>query len=140
MRIIGLTSGCFDLIHFGHLHYLQRCRELCTQLIVGIDSDALVRATKGPSRPITPEEERLELIRSLGCVDSAFILHDVEDLHRVSVSFGVHKVFKHEGFKKVERVIGVDGTKAELVVVPDVAGMVSTTEIISRVRAGLARS
>ena len=139
MRVIGMTSGCFDLVHFGHLHYLQRCAELCDELLVGVDSDALVRAAKGAARPIIPERERVELIRSLSFVRSAFIIYDVTDLHRTSVAFGVRKVFKHEGFKKVHPVVGVDGTNAELVIVPDVEGMISTTEIIERVRQSLTR-
>jgi cytidyltransferase-like protein len=78
--VIGLTSGCFDLIHFGHIHYLQRCRALCDRLIVAVNSDEMVRLVKGPSRPIIPERDRLQLVNSLGCVDSAFIMRSLSDL------------------------------------------------------------
>lgn len=131
---VGLTSGVFDLIHWGHLHYLERCRRLCDRLLVGVDSDAMVRAAKGPERPFIPELQRLALVSSLACVDAAFLLHELDDLHRIAVQFQVRKVFKHEGFRALDRVVGVDGTGAELVVVPDVPGLVSTTEIVARVR------
>lgn len=136
--VIGLTSGCFDLIHFGHIHYLQRCRALCDRLIVAIDSDNMVRATKGKSRPIIPSQDRLRLVNSLGCVDAAFIMDHLSDLGRAAGSFGVQKLFKHEGFKadaRDTRVTHIYGTEfgAELVIVPDVEGLSSTTEIISRI-------
>ena len=133
--IIGMTSGCFDLIHFGHIHYLQRCRALCDRLIVAVDSDEMVRAAKGPSRPIIPEKERLELVNSLGCVDAAFIMEHLNDLGRAAGSFGVRKLFKHEGFGADTRINHIHGTEfgAELVIVPDVKGLESTTRIIRRV-------
>lgn len=132
--IVGLTSGCFDLIHFGHVVYLESCKKLCDKLIVGVDSDKMVKEAKGSSRPIIPEQERLTMVNSLYPVDSAFIISTLGDLWNISTQFSVDKVFKHEGFKKVDRVVGVAGTKAELVIVPDVPGLVSTSEIIARVK------
>jgi D-beta-D-heptose 7-phosphate kinase/D-beta-D-heptose 1-phosphate adenosyltransferase len=131
--IVGMTSGCFDLIHFGHVVYLEKCKTLCNKLIVGIDNDIMVRAVKGKMRPLIPEQERLAMVNSLDPVDSAFILNEIWDLERMSVQFSVDKVFKHEGFEKTDYIIGVQGTKAELVIVPDVPGLVSTSDIIRRV-------
>ena len=135
--IVGLTSGCFDLIHFGHIVYLESCKKLCDKLIVGVDSDKMVKEAKGNSRPIIPEQERLTMVNSLYPVDSAFIISTLGDLWNISTQFSVDKVFKHEGFRKVDRVVGVEGTKAELVIVPDVPGLVSTSEIIDRIVKGL---
>lgn len=132
--IVGLTSGCFDLIHFGHLHYLERCRSLCDKLIVGVDSDDMVKRAKGPERPFIPELERLALINSIAVVDAAFLLRNLDELHAVVMQFGVKKVFKHQGFKNLANVVGVTGTGAELVIVPDVDGLISTTQIVARVR------
>ncbi len=132
--IVGLTSGCFDLVHFGHVEYLARCRSLCDRLIVGVDCDAMVRAAKGPARPIIPEFERLEMIRNLTPVDVAFILTDLEDLDRMVRKFHVMKMFKHEGFVNMEGVVGIGPGAAELVIVPDIPGLVSTSEIIRRIR------
>ena len=94
--ITGFTSGCFDLIHYGHLKYLERCSNLCDCLIVGVDSDKMVKQFKGPLRPIIPEAERLELINSLALVDRAVLVHNLMDLTRWSYSLSVDKVFKHE--------------------------------------------
>jgi rfaE bifunctional protein nucleotidyltransferase chain/domain len=66
---IVFTNGCFDLLHPGHLDLLERARALGDALVVGINSDAGVRALKGSTRPLTPESERAELLAALAAVD-----------------------------------------------------------------------
>jgi len=66
---IVFANGCFDLLHAGHIRYLQSAKALGDTLIVGINSDAGVKALKGEMRPIQHEKERSEIIASLGCVD-----------------------------------------------------------------------
>jgi D-beta-D-heptose 7-phosphate kinase/D-beta-D-heptose 1-phosphate adenosyltransferase len=66
---VVFTNGVFDLLHNGHLRYLQQSRELGDTLVVGVNSDRSVRAIKGPSRPVTPELERAEMLAALSCVD-----------------------------------------------------------------------
>ncbi len=66
---IVLTQGVYDLIHQGHAAYLERAKSLGDVLIVGVDSDALTKKRKGPSRPIVPEEERLKMLVHLRHVD-----------------------------------------------------------------------
>jgi D-glycero-beta-D-manno-heptose 1-phosphate adenylyltransferase len=68
-RTVVFGNGCFDLIHVGHIRYLQEARALGDILVVGINSDASVRALKGAGRPLQPEDERAEIIGSLECVD-----------------------------------------------------------------------
>jgi len=68
-RRVVLTNGVFDLLHVGHLRYLQAARALGDSLIVGINDDASVRGNKGPRRPIVPAEERAELVAGLASVD-----------------------------------------------------------------------
>lgn len=68
-RRVVLTNGVFDLLHVGHLRYLQAARALGDCLIVGVNDDASVRAAKGPLRPIVPAAERAELVAGLACVD-----------------------------------------------------------------------
>jgi len=134
--VIGLTSGCFDLIHFGHVHYLQRCRKLCERLIVAIDSDEMIRTAKGHDRPVIPEGERLDLVNSLECVGAAFIMRNLVDLTRAARDFKVTKLFKHQGYRLVgnaDRIFGLE-SGAKLVIVPDVEGLTSTTAIIRKVR------
>lgn len=74
-RIVS-TNGCFDLLHVGHLRYLQAARALGDTLIIALNSDASVQALKGPSRPIVPEQERAELLLGLRCVDAVVIFND----------------------------------------------------------------
>jgi rfaE bifunctional protein nucleotidyltransferase chain/domain len=70
---VVLGNGCFDLIHVGHVRYLQGARALGDLLIVAINSDASVRALKGNGRPLQPQDERAEMIASLECVDYVVI-------------------------------------------------------------------
>jgi D-beta-D-heptose 7-phosphate kinase/D-beta-D-heptose 1-phosphate adenosyltransferase len=66
---IGFTSGCFDLLHPGHLHLLEAARAGCDRLIVGLQSDASARRVKGPMRPAQPQESRAEILAGLASVD-----------------------------------------------------------------------
>ena len=59
------TNGCFDLLHFGHLRYLQEARTLGDFLILGLNSDTSTRLLKGPGRPLAPETERAEILAAL---------------------------------------------------------------------------
>src|SRR5919205_3753110 len=63
------TNGCFDLLHLGHVRYLQEARALGNFLILGLNDDAGVRQLKGPGRPLVPEMERAEVLAALTCVD-----------------------------------------------------------------------
>src|SRR4051794_10542303 len=64
-----LTNGCFDLLHVGHVRYLQEARALGDALVVAVNGDESVRALKGPTRPINSQEDRAEVLAGLGCVD-----------------------------------------------------------------------
>jgi D-glycero-beta-D-manno-heptose 1-phosphate adenylyltransferase len=75
-QTIVFTNGVFDLIHVGHLRYLQKARALGGALIVGLNSDQSVRAVKGPGRPITPQEERAEILAALACVDGVVVFDE----------------------------------------------------------------
>lgn len=68
-RRIVFTNGCFDLLHPGHIQTLEQARALGDVLVVGLNSDAGVRKAKGDSRPVTPENERAELLAALQAVD-----------------------------------------------------------------------
>jgi D-beta-D-heptose 7-phosphate kinase/D-beta-D-heptose 1-phosphate adenosyltransferase len=63
------TNGCFDLLHAGHIDYLEKARALGDCLVIAINSDASVREIKGDARPIIPEQERAEVLAALQCVD-----------------------------------------------------------------------
>ena len=67
-RPIALANGLFDLVHVGHLRYLEEAATLADYLVVAINDDASARALKGPDRPIVPQDERAELIAGFRCV------------------------------------------------------------------------
>ncbi len=74
---VVFTNGCFDLLHVGHVRYLNRARRLGDCLIVALNSDNSVRQLKGPGRPIVPEMERAEVIAALASVDLVFLFDDL---------------------------------------------------------------
>jgi len=75
-RVVVFTNGVFDLVHPGHVTYLAAARAEGDVLIIAINSDRSVRANKGPSRPILPEQERAELLAALEVVDAVVIFDD----------------------------------------------------------------
>ena len=74
-RKLVFTNGCFDLLHAGHVRYLQQARALGDALLVALNGDASVRALKGPSRPLNGEHDRAEVLAALSCVDYVTIFH-----------------------------------------------------------------
>jgi len=79
-RVVAVANGAFDLLHVGHVRYLEAAKELTDGglLVVGVNTDRSVQASKGPRRPILPERERAELVAALGCVDLV-VLFDEPD-------------------------------------------------------------
>lgn len=74
-KIVVFTNGCFDLLHRGHVDYLQRARILGDALVVGLNGDGSVRQLKGPGRPILPEADRAAVLAALRAVDVVVIFH-----------------------------------------------------------------
>src|SRR5437660_7827418 len=70
------TNGCFDILHAGHVRYLQAARQLGDVLLVALNGDASVRALKGEGRPINTEHDRAEVLCALGCVDYVTFFHE----------------------------------------------------------------
>ena len=75
-KIVVFTNGVFDLLHPGHLRYLQASRRHGDLLVVAVNSDRSVRAIKGQSRPVTPEHERAEMLAALSCVDAVAVFDE----------------------------------------------------------------
>ncbi len=75
-KAVVFTNGCFDLLHPGHVSLLEKAREQGDVLVVGINSDASIRANKGPDRPILPEAERAEILAFLASVDYVVIFDE----------------------------------------------------------------
>ena len=72
-RRLVFTNGCFDLLHAGHVRYLQQARALGDALVVGLNSDRSVRELKGDGRPLNAQDDRAEVLAALGCVDYVVI-------------------------------------------------------------------
>lgn len=77
------TNGCFDLLHVGHVRLLTFARSLGDRLVIGLNSDASVRALKGGTRPIVPADERRQLLLALKSVDQVFVFDDETPLRLI---------------------------------------------------------
>jgi len=75
-RVVVMANGCFDVLHVGHVRYLEAARDHGDLLVVAINSDESVRRLKGPGRPLIPQRERLELVAALEAVDYVFLFDD----------------------------------------------------------------
>jgi D-beta-D-heptose 7-phosphate kinase/D-beta-D-heptose 1-phosphate adenosyltransferase len=82
-RKIVFTNGCFDILHVGHVRYLQEARRLGDLLVLGLNSDASVRAIKGEKRPLVPQAERAEVIASLTWVDYVTLFDETTPLRLI---------------------------------------------------------
>lgn len=76
-RRLVLTNGCFDILHAGHVDYLERARSLGDALAVAVNSDRSVRELKGPDRPVNSEEDRARVLAALRCVDYVVVFEDL---------------------------------------------------------------
>ena len=74
-RMLVLTNGCFDLLHLGHVRYLQAARRRGDALLVAVNGDDSVRSLKGPSRPVNTELDRAEVLAALACVDFVTVFY-----------------------------------------------------------------
>jgi D-beta-D-heptose 7-phosphate kinase/D-beta-D-heptose 1-phosphate adenosyltransferase len=130
---IVFTNGCFDLLHIGHVRYLEKARALGDVLVVGVNSDSSIRELKGPERPIFPEEERTEILSSLGCVDYITIFHEPDPLNLIT-SLRPNILVKGGDWTK-EQIVGkeiVERSGGEVVIIPFVQGA-STSNLIETI-------
>ena len=133
-RRIVFTNGVFDILHPGHLRYLQAARRHGDLLIVGLNSDASVRRNKGPLRPINPENERGEVLAALECVDAVSIFDEetpAEIIRRVQPD-----VLVKGADWPADQIVGRDTVEARggRVILEPVEQGYSTTAIIERVK------
>jgi len=127
---IVFTNGCFDLLHIGHVRYLEKAKALGDVLVVGVNSDASVRKLKGPKRPILPEEERAGILSGLGCVDYITIFSEIDPLKLIA-SLRPDVLVKGGDWTK-EQTVGkevVERSGGEVVILPFVKGS-STSNLI----------
>jgi rfaE bifunctional protein nucleotidyltransferase chain/domain len=131
---IVFTNGVFDLLHVGHLRYLQHARVLGDALMIGLNSDRSVRANKGPDRPITPQDERAEILEALTCVDGV-VIFDEETPHNLIAALQPDILVKGSDWAE-DAIVGrdiVEGRGGRVVRVPIEPGH-STTAIVDKIR------
>jgi D-glycero-beta-D-manno-heptose 1-phosphate adenylyltransferase len=134
-RTIVFTNGVFDILHPGHVRYLQDARALGDRLIVGLNGDASVRRNKGPDRPINPEAERAEILAALACVDAVVIFD--EDTPAEIVRAVQPDILVKGADWPADQIVGRDIVEARggrVVLMPVEPGH-STTAILDRIRA-----
>jgi rfaE bifunctional protein nucleotidyltransferase chain/domain len=132
-RRVVFTNGCFDLIHPGHVKYLQEARRLGDALIVALNSDRSVRELKGEKRPILDQNERADVMAALSCVDYVTIFD--EPTPREIIAALLPDVLVKGGDWDVERIVGRDEVEAaggEVLSLPFIEGC-STTDVIERI-------
>ena len=132
---VVLTNGCFDLLHIGHVRYLQSARDLGDLLVVAVNSDESVRSlNKGPGRPLTPVDQRMEMLAALTCVD--YIVRFDESTPLQVIEILQPDVLVKGNDWNVDRIVGKDivekrgGTITIIPLIPDV----STSLIIERIQ------
>jgi rfaE bifunctional protein nucleotidyltransferase chain/domain len=135
-RRIVFTNGVFDLLHTGHVRYLQAARAHGDLLIVGLNSDASVRRNKGPERPINPENERAEVLAALACVDAVSVFDEdtpADIIRRVQPD-----VLVKGSDWPADQIVGRDTVEARggRVVLEPVEEGYSTSAIIEKARRG----
>jgi D-beta-D-heptose 7-phosphate kinase/D-beta-D-heptose 1-phosphate adenosyltransferase len=133
-QTVVFTNGCFDLLHVGHIQYLEASRALGDCLILGLNTDASVQRLKGPDRPILDEGERAEILAALSCVDYVVLFEDDTPL-------GLIEAIRPDVLTKgadysLDEIVGADrvrayGGRVERI---DVVAGKSTSGIISRIR------
>src|SRR5881275_2978353 len=133
-RRLVFTNGCFDLLHVGHVRYLEAARQLGDALLVAVNSDRSVRALKGAGRPVMNERERAELLAALSSVD--FVTVFDEESPRALIGEVLPDVLAKGGDYAPEEIHGreeVESAGGRVVALPFIEGA-STTNIIERVK------
>ena len=135
-RRIVFTNGVFDLLHRGHVEYLEEAAALGDRLVIGVNDDASVRRLKGPERPLIPEQDRVELLEALVCVDRVVLFG--EDTPERLIRDVAPDVLVKGGDWPLEQIVGrdfVESRGGRVLAVPLREGL-STTRLVERIRAG----
>lgn len=135
-RRVVFTNGCFDLLHVGHIRYLERAKRLGDLLIVAVNTDRSVRRIKGPHRPVVPQAQRAEVVAALGCVDYVVLFPTATPLPLIARVRP--DILVKGGDWSVERIVGkaeVEAAGGKVRTIPLTRGS-STTKLIKKIRAG----
>ena len=134
-RKVVFTNGCFDLLHRGHVHYLEEARALGNALIVGVNTDAsAARLGKGPGRPLTPEADRARVLAALACVDRVVLFDEDTPLELITAL--QPDVLVKGGDYQLQEIVGreiVLARAGRVVALPFLPGY-STSALLERLR------
>lgn len=133
---IVFTNGCFDLIHYGHLHYLAEARDLGDRLVVGVNSDASVQRLKGVDRPVKDEKTRMFLLAALSFVDAVVLFDD--DTPTELIAMVQPDVLVKGGDYSIDKIVGANivlEAGGEVMSLPFVEGF-STTNYFEKIKSG----
>ncbi|MBN2565630.1 MAG: D-glycero-beta-D-manno-heptose 1-phosphate adenylyltransferase [Candidatus Eisenbacteria bacterium] len=133
-RRIVFTNGCFDIIHRGHVDYLERAASLGDVLVVGVNTDRSVRALKGEERPIVREDDRAHVVAALASVDYVCLFDEDTPLELIRDVLP-DVLVKGAGYTR-DTMVGADLVESrggEVVALPELQGR-STRSIIARIR------
>ena len=125
--MVVFTNGCFDVLHRGHIDYLEKSKKLGTKLVIGLNSDASVRRLK-IGRPINTQEDRKSVLLSLRCVDEVIIFDDDTPLNLIQSL--KPDILTKGGDYTVSEVVGSD-IVPQTVIIPFLPGY-STTNILNK--------
>jgi D-beta-D-heptose 7-phosphate kinase/D-beta-D-heptose 1-phosphate adenosyltransferase len=128
------TNGCFDILHVGHVRYLQAARALGEALAVAINSDDSTRQLKGPQRPFVPQAERAEMLAALSCVDYVTVFEELSP--RSLIAALLPDVLVKGGDWALDEIHGreeVEAAGGRVLPLPFVEGK-STTNIVEKIR------
>ncbi|WP_297889938.1 D-glycero-beta-D-manno-heptose 1-phosphate adenylyltransferase [Sulfurihydrogenibium sp.] len=131
---IVFTNGCFDIIHAGHVDYLEKAKSLGDFLVVGLNSDESVKRLKGKDRPVNPQDQRKKVLSALKPVDLVVIFE--EDTPERLIKEIKPDVLVKGGDWKIENIVGADFVKSYggQVLTIDFVYDISTSKIISKIR------
>ena len=129
---IGFTNGCFDLLHEGHINFLEKAKSKCNYLVVGINSDKSIKKIKGNKRPILNLKQRKRIIKSVKYVDKVMVFNQETPINLIK-KIKPDVIFKGGDYKK-ENVVGYNFQKErnKSVKIISFIDNVSTTKIINK--------
>jgi len=133
-KTVVFTNGCFDILHYGHLHYLTAARELGDILVVGVNSRSSVERLKGKNRPINDDETRFHLLAALACVDA--VVEFEEDTPLNLIQNVLPDILVKGGDYTIDQIVGADlvlnnGGRVQTL---DFVSGYSTTNIVEKIK------
>lgn len=132
---VVFTNGCFDIVHLGHIDYLEKARALGDKLVLGLNTDASVRRLKGPTRPVVNEYARARMMAAFGFIDTVILFDEPTPLELIQ-TICPDILVKGDDYT-VQNIVGADfvvGKGGEVKTIPLVKGY-STTALIEKIKA-----